>query len=91
MALKMPRMPKVTFPSSLNPVDVVQSLGATERELIQALVVEPLTSLGVSVPPAPTTPGEMAAQALGRNKSTPTFTPTPTATTMVQGKKVTTI
>lgn len=59
-----PRMPKMVSPSSMSPVDVAAAMGTMEKDILDALVREPLAAMGVNLPALPAPPGSLLAQAL---------------------------
>jgi hypothetical protein len=54
----------------MDPKSILAAQGANEKELVNALVREPLGALGLAVPEVPT-PGELGAQVLGQLPAPP--------------------
>lgn len=62
----IPRMAKFVTPKSLNPKDVIKAASQTEKDMVSALIKEPMASVGIKLPDLPTPMGiaSMAANQL---------------------------
>lgn len=76
----MPRFPKLVRPMSMSPAAVLRAAGQTEKDVVSALILEPLAALGLKLP-APPSVGETAAGILSQVPGLPGSGRTKTQTT----------
>lgn len=64
--IKLPRMPKIATIKGMDPVSVLSAMADTEKDALDALVREPLQSLGVALPAPPDSPSGILARMAGQ-------------------------